>query len=347
MTTSVADVSKDYLDGAGPRVLRGGGRVGPPPPFDPELDAPLRGILDGLPSLTAELIAERRRRAAAGSLTDDEIRRGGAFTLDEVAVPGPAGAPAVPLIICRPTASPGPHPVIYNSHGGGMVAGTNRTIELACELGRAEVLQLAVVAVDYRLAPEHPDPAPVEDCYAGLVWVAEHAAEWGLDPGRIIVSGNSAGGGLAAGLALLARDRGGPRLFGQTLQCPMLDDRCDTPSAHQMERVGLWDRVSNLTGWTALLGDRRGTENVSCYAAPARAADLSGLPPLLVDIGSVESLRDEAVDYVTRVWQAGGEAELHVWAGAFHSFDEWVPQAIVSRAAQDARIAWLRRLLSR
>jgi acetyl esterase/lipase len=131
------------------------------------------------------------------------------------------------------------------------------------------------------------------------------------------------------------------------LQCPMLDDRCDTPSAYQMERVGLWDRLSDLAGWTALLGRRRGTDAVSCYAAPARVADLAGLPPAFVDAGSVETLRDEALAYTGRIWTAGGQAELHIWAGAFHSFDWWVPEAAVSRAAAETRISWLLRILGR
>jgi acetyl esterase/lipase len=316
------------------------------PPFDRELDTPLRAILAGRPSLTPDIILERRAAGAAARLTDEQIRRGGAFELSECTVPGPAGAPEVPLLICVPTASPGPHPVVYNTHGGGMVAGHNRSGELSGELDRAEALQCAVVAVDYRLAPEHPDPAPIEDCYAGLVWLAGHAGELGLDPGRIILSGNSAGGALAAGLALLSRDRGRPPVLGQLLQFPMLDDRCDTASAVRMESVGMWDGRSNRTGWTALLGGRRGTEAVSCYAAPARAGDLSGLPPAFIEVGSVEALRDEAVDYASRIWRAGGQAELHVWSGAFHSFDEWVPDAVISRAAHDARVAWLRRLLS-
>ncbi|MGH9277952.1 MAG: alpha/beta hydrolase [Acidimicrobiales bacterium] len=324
-----------------------GGRVGPPPPLDPELAAPLGAILADLPTpLTAELIPDRRRRTAELSMSDDEIRRGGAFDLEERDVPGPLGAPDLPMIICRPTATAGPHPVVYSTHGGGMVAGNNRSTELAGELGRAEELQLAVVAVNYRLAPEHRDPAPVEDCYAGLVWLAEHAAELGLDAERIIVSGNSAGGALAAGISLLARDRGGPGLIGQMLQCPMLDDRCETPSGFQMARVGLWDGLSNRAGWTALLGARRGTRDVSCYAAPARATDLSGLPPAFIDVGSVEALRDEAVIYATSIWHDGGQAELHVWSGGFHSFDQWAPDAVISRAADRTRIAWLRRILA-
>lgn len=317
-----------------------------PPPFDRELADPLRDILQTLPvPLTPHLIPRSRELTVTGSLTNEQISRGGAFVLDEHTVPGPSGAPDISLIICRPTATPGPHAVIYNIHGGGMVAGNNRTAELAGELKRAEALQLAVVAVNYRLAPEHPDPAPVEDCYAGLTWLAENAGSLRLDPRRIIVSGNSAGGGLAAGVALLARDRRGPHLIGQMLQCPMLDDRCNSVSAEQMRDVGVWDTRSNLTGWNALLGARRGGDDVSCFAAPARATDLSGLPPTFIDVGSVESLRDEAVDFASRIWQDGGEAELHVWSGAFHSFDQWVPEAIVSRSADGVRVAWMRRLL--
>ncbi len=315
--------------------------LGRPPPFDRELAGPLAVILAHRPSLTPDLIESRREAGRVSALDDDEIRRGGAFTVDEVTVPGPG--PAVPLLVCRPTGSDGPHPVLYNIHGGGMVAGHRRSAELVGELDRAEALQCAVLSVDYRLAPEHPDPAPVEDCYAGLVWLAERGAGLGLDPDRIVLSGNSAGGALAAGVALLARDRGGPPLAGMLLQFPMLDDRCDTVSARQMERVGMWDGLSNRTGWSALLGARRGTDAVSCYAAPARAADLTDLPPAYVEVGSVEALRDEAVAFVSRIWQGGGEAELHVWEGAFHSFDEWVPCAVVSRAAHDARVSWLHR----
>jgi acetyl esterase/lipase len=178
-----------------------------------------------------------------------------------------------------------------------------------------------------------------------LVWTAEHAAELGIAPGRIVVAGASAGGGLAAALALLARDRGGPALAGQVLMCPMLDDRNDTPSSRQMAGLGVWDRSSNKTGWTALLGEGRGGPDVSPYAAPARADDLSGLPPAFIDVGSAETFRDEDVTYATRLWQAGGRAELHVWPGGFHGFDLLAPQAAISQEARAARLRWLRRLL--
>ncbi|MEV6263924.1 alpha/beta hydrolase [Streptomyces sp. NPDC051784] len=327
---------------------RHAGAQAPPPPFDAELAGPIGRILDTLPMpLTPGLIPDRRRRSTSGRLSDEQIRRGGAFAIEERTVPGPPGAPAITLLISRPTSAQGPVPVIYHTHGGGMVAGSHRSTELVGELDRAQELGAAVVAVEYRLAPEHPDPAPVEDCYAGLCWLAENADGLGLDPGRVFLSGNSAGGALAAGLALMARDRSGPRPVGQVLQFPMLDDRCDTFSAGQMARVGLWDGESNRAGWTALLGERRGGPVVSCYAAPGRAQDVSGLPPAFIEVGSVEALRDEAIGYASRIWRTGGEAELHVWSGAFHSFDEWVPDAVVSKAAHRARVAWMRRVLAR
>jgi len=322
--------------------------VGPAPPFDPELAAPLREILARRPpSLTAEMIPTDRARIKAASLTDAELGRSGRFAVTRCHVPGPPGAPDVSLLVCRPTAVTRPHAVIYAIHGGGMVAGTNHSTELIGDLERAEALGTAIVSVDYRLAPEHPDPAPVQDCYAGLRWIADDADAQGFDPDRIVVSGVSAGGGLAAGVAQLCRDRRGPTLLGQMLLCPMVDDRCESPSAMQFDGRGIWDRRSNLTGWTALLGDRRGTDNVSSYAAPLRATDFSGLAPAYIDVGAAEALRDDAVSYADRLWRAGGDAELHVWAGAFHSFDEWVPGATVSVAAKHARLAWLRRLLAR
>lgn len=315
--------------------------VGPPPPFDPELAAALAVL--GLPSaFTADMIpALRQGIPGMAPPTDEELSRDGAFEVEERTVPGP---PGVSLLICRPAGVTTPLGAIYHTHGGGMIVGDNRS-GMAEMLDWAQELRLVVVSVEYRLAPEHPHPAPIEDCYAGLVWTAEHAGELGIDPGRLLVAGASAGGGLAAALALLARDRGGPALIGQMLLCPMLDDRNDTPSSVQMAGLGVWDRTSNETGWTALLGDERGGPDVSPYAAPARATDLSGLPPAFIDVGSAETFRDEDVAYADRIWQAGGRAELHVWPGGFHGFDRMAPQAAVSQDARAARTRWLRRLL--
>ena len=321
------------------------GRVGPPPPFDAELQPALDAMEQGgPPELPLAAIPLIRQNPPFPAPTDDDLRRGGAFEVSTAAAPGPSGAPDVPLLICRPTGVTAPVACLYYIHGGGMIIGDNRT-GLPSMLNHAVELGLAVVSVDYRLAPETPHPGPAEDCYAGLSWTAAHAAELGIDPARVIVGGGSAGGGLAAAVALLARDRGGPALAGQLLICPMLDDRNDTPSSRQMAGLGVWDRAANEVGWTALLGDARGGPDVSPYAAPARAADLSGLPPAFIDVGSAETFRDEDVAYATRIWQAGGAAELHVWPGGFHGFAGMVPGAALSKAAVAAQRDWLRRLL--
>ena len=315
-----------------------------PPPFDPELAAALELIKDMIsPGLTPDEIAEVRQGPGIRMLADLDLTMGGAFEVEDRQVPGPEGEPDISLLICRPASaeSAGPRPVIYHVHGGGMVIGNNR-VGVDVPLTWARELDAVVVSVEYRLAPEHPHPAPVEDVYAGLVWTADHAAELGAAPERIVVAGASAGGGLCAALALLTRDRKGPQPIGQVLMCPMLDDRNDTPSAHQMAGLGVWDRTANETGWSALLGSRRGGPDVPQYAAPARAEDLTGLPPAFLDVGSAETFRDEVVAYASRIWQAGGVAELHVWPGGFDGF---APQAALSQAARAAQVAWLERLL--
>ena len=320
--------------------------VGPPPPFDPECATVLEAMAEFLPpALTPEMIPLLRQpNPALPAPTDEELARDGAFTVETRQVPGPEGAPDVSLLICRPTSVAGPVPVVYHTHGGGMIIGDSRTGMLEM-LDWAQELGLAVVSVDYRLAPETPHPGPVEDCYAGLVWTAEHAEELGIDAGRIVLAGASAGGGLAAALALMARDRSGPAIAGQVLIYPMLDDRNDTVSSRQMAGRGVWDRTANETGWTALLGDARGGPDVSPYAAPARATDLSGLPPTFIDVASAETFRDEDVAYATRIWQAGGVAELHVWPGGYHGFDNFAPHARISQEAKAARVRWLHGLL--
>ncbi|WIE56080.1 alpha/beta hydrolase [Curtobacterium sp. MCBD17_003] len=204
---------------------------------------------------------------------------------------------------------------------------------------------VVLISVDYRLAPEHPDPYPIEDCYAGLLWVAAHADELGVDPDRIVIAGQSAGAGLAAGTALLARDRQGPTLLAQILVSPMLDDRDSTVSTMQIDGVGLADRQMTRFGWNAYLGPRRATADVSVYAAPARATDLSGLPPTYLDCGSAEVFRDETVAYASGLWAAAVDAELHVWPGAFHGFTSMMPGAAVSRRATSALADWTSRLL--
>jgi acetyl esterase/lipase len=315
------------------------------PAFDPELAVFLQDLSQMLPgSVTPELIPSMRLSQILTRLSDDDLRRGGAIEFAEHRVPGPAGAPEISLLVCRPAGLSTATAAVYYIHGGGMVMGSNRT-GIGVMLDWIEQTGIAVVSVEYRLAPEHPHPAPVEDCYAGLAWTADHAAELGIDAQRLLVGGASAGGGLAAAVALMARDRGGPALIGQVLACPMLDDRNQTPSSYELDGEAVWDRTSNFTGWRALLGDAQGGPDVSPYAAPARATELSALPPAYLDVGSVETFRDEVIDYATRIWQAGGSAELHVWSGGFHGFELFAPQAALSAEAGATRLNWVRRLL--
>lgn len=319
-----------------------------PPPFDPELAAALELIKEFIsPGMTPDDIEQIRQGPGIQMLAELDLTLDGFFKAEDRTVPGPEGAPEISLLICRPTApsTTGPRPVIYHVHGGGMILGNNR-VGVDVALAWAKELDAVVVSVEYRLAPENPYPAQIEDVYAGLVWTAEHAGELGGDPGRIVLAGASAGGGLSAALALLTRDRKGPRPIGQVLMCPMLDDRNDTPSSHQMAGLGVWDRTANETGWTALLGELRGGPDVPAYAAPARAEDLAGLPPAFLDVGSAETFRDEVVSYASRIWQAGGVAELHVWPGGFHGYDGFAPQAALSQRARAAHLDWLRRLLA-
>jgi len=315
----------------------------PAPPFDAELAPVLAEITSVIPSTISldDLIA---MRAMPQMPSINDLLAARDFVREDRTVPGLTGDPDIMVsILKKRTHVPG-GPGIYYIHGGGMVLG-DRMAGVDMALGWAEFFDAMVVSVEYRLAPEHPDPAPIHDCYAGLVWTAAHAGELGLDSRRLIIAGASSGGGLTAGTTLMARDKGGPALAAQMLLCPMLDDRNETISSYQIDGIGLWDRRSNDAGWDALLGDRRKTDQVSIYAAPARATDLSGLPPAYIDCGSAEVFRDEDVAYASAIWAAGGVAELHVWAGGFHSFDGMAPRAAVSVAARETRSRFVARIL--
>jgi acetyl esterase/lipase len=319
-----------------------------PPPIDPEL-APylpeVQALLapDALRPDTIDEVRASLQEWPTPSLA--QLEREGRFEITEVIVESETNA--VSLLVCRPRLEAGGDlPAVYFVHGGGMVMGDNR-LGLDQALDWAEHLGLLVVAVEYRLAPEFPYPAAIEDCYAGLVWLAESGPTLGVDRRRIILAGDSGGGGLAASLAILARDRGGPLVLGQVLMAPMLDDRNDTLSSHQMAGLGIWDRTSNETGWRALLGDAQGGPDVSPYAAAARADDLGRLPATFLDVGSAETFRDEVVSFASRIWAAGGDAELHVWPGGFHGYYMDVPAARLTVETCRARVAWLERLLSR
>lgn len=314
------------------------------PPFDPELALVFEAIGDSAASMTPETTPAMRAVAAANTMSVADLRQRPELQLTENVLPGAGGRPDLEVLLVRPARREAPLPGIFFVHGGGYVLGSHL-------LGLDDVLDwvvdvgVVVVSVAYRLAPEHRYPAPLEDCYAGLLWMADRAEALGVDPDQLFLHGKSAGGGLAAGLALLARDRNGPDLAGQILLSPMLDDRAATPSSQELDGEGVWDRTANATGWAAYLGDAVGTAHVPAYAAPARASDLTGLPPTFLDVGSVETFRDEDVDFAVRLWRAGVAAELHVWPGAFHGFDGFAPTAALSLQARAARLAWFRRVL--
>lgn len=317
----------------------------PRPPFDPELEAVLP-VLDGLVPKNVTLDDVDTFRALTTSPPIEETIAGRPILHTVRTVPGPVGAPDLTVSVFERTDHTRPGPGIFHTHGGGLIGG-DRFVGAGVYLDWVERFDAVVVSVEYRRPPEHPDPAPIEDVYAGLVWTADHAAELRVDPARIVIAGESAGAGLTAGLALLARDRNGPDVLGQVLMYPLLDERNDTVSSHQDDSAGTWDRTSTETAWDAYLGDRRRTGSASIYASPSLATDLSHLPPAFIDVGSAELLRDEDVAYASAIWAAGGSAELHVWSGGFHGFDQIVPAAAVSRAATAARTIWLERLLGK
>jgi triacylglycerol lipase len=265
-------------------------------------------------------------------------------TLERRSVPGPEGAPEIVLHIYLPEDAPRPLPCIYHIHGGGYVVGAAKNLE-SFHRPLVKTLGCALVSVDYRLAPETVFPGAIEDCYAGLAWTVAHATELGIDSARIGVMGESAGGGLAASLALLARDRGAYALAFQHLIYPMLDDRTCIAAPHPYAGEFIWPAHNNAFGWGALLGQKPGSDDVSPYAAAARAEDLTDLPPAYIATGSLDLFLDEDIAYAQRLLRAGVPTELHVFPGGFHGFD-LMPGARISDAARAASHAALRRSLN-
>ncbi|GAB3840242.1 alpha/beta hydrolase [Dactylosporangium cerinum] len=263
------------------------------------------------------------------------------MTIENMSAPGPAGQPPVRVRVYRPAGLPRPAPALYWIHGGGFVQGRPEQDDRSC-IAFARELGAVVASVDYRLAPQHPFPAPLDDAYAGLQWLAANAAELGVDPGAIAIGGASAGGGLAAGLALLARDRGVVSPVFQLLVYPMLDDRTVLRTGVDTTYLRAWTPQNNRFGWSAYLGREPGGPGVSDYAAPARCEDLSGLPPAWIGVGTNDLFHDEDLDYARRLQAAGVACDLTVVDGAFHGFDAIFSKTGVAQAFLDAQIAALR-----
>jgi acetyl esterase/lipase len=293
-----------------------------------------------LPVLDFTDVASSRATLAEGAAgRDPDQSEHDGFVVSDQRIPGPPDAPEVPVRIYRPRGG-GVRPALVYFHGGAFVLGQVELFDAMCGSYAANA-DIVVVSVDYRLAPEHPFPAGVEDCYAALEWTAANADDLAVAPTAVAVGGLSAGGALAAAVALMARDRNGPAIAFQLLVNPVLDDRLETVSVRAFTDTPMWKSHDAAVMWDLYLGPER--RHVSPYAAPARATDLSGLPPAYVLTSEFDPLRDEGITYALRMLQAGVQVELHNVAGAFHGFD--VFPTTISRAAAAEQHGALRRAL--
>jgi acetyl esterase/lipase len=262
----------------------------------------------------------------------------------ECFVPGPEGAPEVRVLVYLPITVEGPRSTLLWIHGGGYIMGSPEQEDLLVK-DMVSAIGCVAVSVDYRLAPETRHPGPVEDCYAALKWLHTHASELGVDPTRIAIAGSSAGGGLAAALGLLARDRGEIPVAFQLLIAPMLDDRtCTLAEPHPYTGEFIWTREANRFGWTSLLGQGPGGPDISPYAAAARAEQLEGLPPTFINVGALDLFLEEDMEYARRLTRAGVPTEFHIYPGAYHGF-RMVADAQVTQIAARDQLAALKRAI--
>ncbi|MBO9577960.1 MAG: alpha/beta hydrolase [Microbacteriaceae bacterium] len=318
----------------------------PQPPFSPDAATIIDAVHEFMPLVITADMAPAMREPIPGVPSNLELALGlyPDVAHREVQVPGYEGA-EITLSIFEPADGVKSGAGIYWIHGGGMLIG-DRFLGAQAYAEWVHEFQAVVVSVEYRLAPEHAYPVQTEDSYAGFVWFAEHAAELGVDPANIVVAGASAGGNLAAAVALLARDRKGPAIKGQLLEYPMLDDTQSSHSQQVYREVGLWSGGSNDNAWAAFLGGiAPGTDAVPAYAAPARATDLSGLPQTFIDAGEAELFRDEDVAYASRLWAAGVSCELHITPGIWHAFEGFAADHPLAAVIGARRTAWLRGVL--
>jgi acetyl esterase/lipase len=300
--------------------------------LDPEIAARLRAA--PFPPIGEDNYLTFRSGVAPAALSDAVERSDHLVAAD----------PPVPVRVHRARRVEGPAPCVYSIHSGGYVIGSY-DIDDALFDRWCQLLGIVGVSVEYRLAPETPYPGALDDCYAGLQWTFARAEELGIDPGAVGVFGISGGGGLAAALALLALERGETPLAFQLLDCPMLDDRQQTPSS-RVDGMPIWSRESNAFGWRSYLGELYGSDRVPFLAAPARATDLTGLPPAYVSVGALDGFRDEDVDYAQRLMQAGVPTELHVYPGLPHGVQLFTEAAVVKQAVRD-REDWIGRHVAR
>lgn len=314
--------------------------------LDPELAAPLEGFLgavNGGFDLGDIPGARRTIDGVVAAVKANAPPVEGVETRD-LDVPGFEGGPPVRVRVYRPTARSEALPALLWMHPGGWVLGSIELDDLtAAQL--AKDVECVVVSVEYRLAPEHPYPAALHDCYAALKWLAAESAGLAVDPNHIALGGSSAGGNLAAALALLARDRNEVRPVYQLLIYPALDDRTAAEPGPDLPETLFWSRRNSFDAWTAYLGRRPGANDVAEHAAPARATNLAGLPPAYIGVGALDPFVDEDIDYARRLLAAGVPTELHVYPGACHAFDVFGAGSRIGQRFITERNAVLRRAL--
>ena len=292
------------------------------PITDPQLAAGLAGLERALPDGIAldDIPAIRKKMDDLRATMATQAPAIAGVDSSDHQAPGLDEAPAVMVRLYRPETRPVLLPALLWIHGGGYVLGSVQATDLQAKT-MAHALGCVVASVEYRLAPEHPFPAALHDCYAALTWLMRTASQLGIDHSRIAIGGASAGGGLAAGLALLARDRGELPVRYQLLLYPMLDDSNIRQAGSDVPDTPVWTRASNLAAWRAYLQQEPGSDGISEYAAPIRARDVGGLPPTYMGVGTTDLFRDENIAYAQRLMRAGVPTELHVYADAFHGFD--------------------------
>jgi acetyl esterase/lipase len=304
--------------------------------LDPEISVGVKAFPLDFSTLSLELLAAIREAhvtAPPPELSDDVERQ-------DYDLPGRKG---VTVRVHRPVGIAGALPCIYWMHGGGFVMGTNRSDDARFDRW-CTLFGCVGISVEYRLAPEWAYPGPLDDCHAGLSWAHDNADKLGIDVSRVGVGGQSAGGGLAAALSLLARDRNEPPIAFQLLVYPMIDDRMRTVSSQWGDVI--WPPSANRFGWNCYLGESYGSDDVTYLGAPARADDLAGLPPTFIAVGSLDGFADEDIEYAVRLRHAGVPTDLHVYTGAPHGFDVVVPGAAVSQLMRCDMEDWLTRTLT-
>ena len=286
----------------------------------------LRGLLDAFPPLNfdyLDAVREGMTNSPKEPIADD-------INVEDQFIEGPDGN-SLRVRIYKLKGQTETVPALLWIHGGGYVMGVPEGDDGLCQRFVKEA-DCVVVSVDYRLAPEHPYPAPLEDCYSALKWVADNSEALNIDVNRIGIAGASAGGGLTAALALLTKDRQGPNLIFQMPLYPMINDLNDSFSNKEITGNYVWNYSLNERGWSMYLGDLKDSDNIPYYAAPARATveDLQGLPYTYTCVGQLDPFRDETLQYVTKLAQAGVDVDFHLYAGAYHGFESLNPHADIA-----------------